>query len=55
MSEELVIAAVRFGALLGLGMGIVLALVVSEVAGAFREWRQFLEHRRQIRCMRDWK
>lgn len=55
MNEELVMDAVRFGALLGIGIGIVLALVFTELAGQVREWLQHLEHQRQVRCMRDWK
>lgn len=56
MSEELVLDAVRFGVILGIGIGIVAALVGREVREGFKEWRRSLERDREIRCMkRDWK
>lgn len=57
MSEEAVILEVaRTFTLIGIGIGLVLRLMLAELVGAYREWRQSLEHRRQIHCLKkDWK
>lgn len=55
MTEEAILDAARFGAILGIGMGVCLVLVVREVIKEFQHWRRSLEHARQIRSMKDWK
>lgn len=57
MSEgDALMVAARVGAILGIGVGIVIKLVFDEIVGTYREWQQTLKHRRQISCMKtDWK
>lgn len=55
MTETLLLDAYRLGALLGVGLGLVLALVVNELRGSWREWRRDMERSRRVRCMRDWR
>lgn len=50
-----ILEAARFGALMGVGLGVVLALVIRELVIDFKAWRRSLEHHRFIRCDKDWK
>lgn len=56
MNEEALLDAARFGAILGIGLGLVIAIVIRELVIDFKAWRRSLEHARQIRCIKkDWK
>ena len=51
----MILDAARVGAILGIGVGLVIAIVIREIVIDFKAWRRFLEQSRQIRSMKDWK
>jgi hypothetical protein len=54
-SVEIVREALRFGLLVGLPTGAVLAFVFIEAKRELANWWRSLDHARFFRCNKDWK